>query len=68
MQNDSMWKIPLVRELAVVLAIKLVVIFSIKSLYFSTPVTVNPDALFERTPAQTAELACTQPQATECNH
>lgn len=68
MPSNSMWKIPLVRELAVVLAIKLVVIFTIKYLYFSDPVEVDAERLFDRAPAQRIELPCTQEQQTECNH
>jgi len=68
MRNDSMWKIPLVRELAVVLVIKLAVLFTIKSLYFSDPVKVDADKLLNRSPSQWIESPCTQEQQSECNH
>jgi len=38
----SVWRVPLVREIAVILLIKLVLLFSIKSIWFSAP-TVPAD-------------------------
>ncbi|MEZ5525773.1 MAG: hypothetical protein R3E62_12585 [Pseudomonadales bacterium] len=42
--KGSIFAIPLVRELAVVLVIKLVVLFAIKDLFFSQPVTQEAQA------------------------
>lgn len=41
-QPRSIWKIPLVKELAIILALKLVILFSIKAIWFNEPtVPVN---------------------------
>lgn len=44
-RKGKWWRLPLVRELIVILAIKLAVIMVIKSLFFSQPAPVNPDHL-----------------------
>lgn len=44
-----MFKIPLIRELGIVLLVKLIVIFSIKAAFFSNPVDLtHPDLLLEK--------------------
>lgn len=37
LKEDSIWQSPLVRELALILAIKLIVLFSIKTFWFEAP-------------------------------
>ncbi|MFT0212392.1 cytochrome oxidase putative small subunit CydP [Pseudomonas sp. F1_0610] len=36
-QPHSIWKIPLVKELAIILVLKLVILFSIKAIWFNEP-------------------------------
>jgi hypothetical protein len=43
--RKPLFSIPLVRELTLVLIIKLVVIFTIKSLYFSDPINISSPEL-----------------------
>lgn len=47
--RKPLFSIPLIRELTLVLIIKLVIIFTIKSLYFSDPVDISdPDLSISR--------------------
>lgn len=44
LSKQSIFRIPLVREIAIILVIKLVVIFTIKHFFFSNPVDMsNPE-------------------------
>lgn len=44
LSKQSIFRIPLVREIAIILVIKLIVIFSIKHCFFSNPVDMsNPE-------------------------
>lgn len=51
MPNDapkSPWRIPLVREIGIILVVKLVILFRIKAIWFSEPtVPVNGSARFD---------------------
>lgn len=44
--KDGIFAIPLIREITLILIIKIIVIFTIKHLYFSNPVPFNADHLF----------------------
>lgn len=44
--QDGIFSIPLIREITLILIIKVIVIFTIKHFYFSDPVTFNEDHLF----------------------
>jgi hypothetical protein len=44
--QEGIFSIPLIREITLVLVIKLIVIFTIQHFYFSEPVTFNADHLF----------------------
>jgi hypothetical protein len=44
--QQGIFSIPLIREITLVLVIKLIVIFTIQHFYFSEPVTFNADHLF----------------------
>ena len=47
--QKGIFSIPLIREITLILIIKLIVIFTIKYLYFSDPVPFNADHLFGET-------------------
>jgi hypothetical protein len=44
--QQGLFAIPLIREITVILIIKLIVLFTIHHFYFSDPVTFNADHLF----------------------
>lgn len=44
--QNGIFSIPLIREITLVLIIKVIVIFTIKHFYFSDPVAFNEDHLF----------------------
>ena len=44
--QHGIFSIPLIREIALILVIKVIVIFTIQHFYFSEPVTFNADHLF----------------------
>ncbi len=44
--QQGIFSIPLIREIALILIIKVIIIFTIKHFYFSNPVSFNEDHLF----------------------
>ena len=44
--QQGIFSIPLIREITLILVIKLIVIFTIRHFYFSEPVSFNADHLF----------------------
>jgi|GEM_PF-6113000 len=44
--QQGIFSIPLIREITLILIIKVIVIFAIKHFYFSEPVAFNEDHLF----------------------
>lgn len=44
--KNGIFSIPLIREITLVLVVKVIVIFTIRYLYFSEPVSFNADHLF----------------------
>jgi hypothetical protein len=55
--QQSPWRIPLVREIGVILVIKLIILFSIKAIWFSAPtVPSNGTERFDAHLFQTAAV------------
>ncbi|MCW8994605.1 MAG: hypothetical protein OQK77_02195 [Psychromonas sp.] len=52
--QNGIFSIPLVREIALILVIKVIVIFTIQHFYFSDPVPFNADHLFGKVSSSTA--------------
>lgn len=61
--HPSVWRIPLVREIAAIVLIKLVLLFSIKAIWFDAP-TVPEDGM-NRVATHLLGNANTDPQRTE---
>ncbi|HEY7864660.1 MAG TPA: hypothetical protein VIC51_01495 [Psychromonas sp.] len=54
--QDGIFSIPLIREITLVLIIKIIVIFTIKYFYFSDPIAFNEDHLFGEVTSQQTQL------------
>lgn len=54
--KQGIFALPLIRELTVVLIIKVIIIFTIKHVYFSNPVPFDADHLFGSTTNDTAAI------------
>lgn len=54
--QDGIFSIPLIREITLVLIIKIIVIFTIKYFYFSDPIAFNEDHLFGEVTSQQMQL------------
>jgi len=52
--QKGIFAIPLIREITLVLVIKVIVIFTIQHFYFSNPVSFNADHLFGKVDAADA--------------
>jgi len=54
--QHGIFSIPLIREITLILIIKIIIIFTIKYFYFSDPVAFNEDHLFGEITSQEMEL------------
>lgn len=50
--KKGLFSIPLIREITIVLILKLIILFTIKHFYFSDPVSFSADHLFGDVPQQ----------------